>query len=325
MLAPGGGWVSCSLGSLEFSKAHIWHGNVFSTRHSVDSLLRSCGQDVRAGAHPESAEAAQLEEVGRRARRRAAPRRGGKLRVMHTSHKRKRACLPETPRLVPGWRRAGHWWKLGARARVLLGSGDAFDEGRSQGVLAARDHDCARLRASASAQPACSGAPLTAHPAGAWELGSSKHARFTVSSASAHVLMAARGRQDLPECIATWCHAAQLQVPRRLGSWAAPKHQPTAAYSLPRAQVWALRLGMRMGSQRLFGIFSKIRWEEPQSPPSKITQETDLIQRRRRDHPFSIFPSLGDSDCRSTGFAHSRVSVSKTMFSSDPVIHVQVP
>lgn len=66
--------MSCSLGSLESSKAHIWHGNVFSTRHSVDSLLRSCSQDVRAGAHPESAEAAQLEEVGRRARRRAAPR-----------------------------------------------------------------------------------------------------------------------------------------------------------------------------------------------------------------------------------------------------------
>lgn len=138
------GWVSCSLGSLESSKAHIWRGNVFSTRHSVDSLLRSCSQDVRAGAHPESAEAAQLEEVGRR----AAPRpqqgvRGGELRVMHTSHKRKRACLPETPRLLPGWRRAGNWWKLGAKARVLLGSGDAFDEGRSQGVLAARDHDCA--------------------------------------------------------------------------------------------------------------------------------------------------------------------------------------
>lgn len=72
-----------SLGSLESSNAHSYHGNVSSTRHSADSLLRSCSEDVRVGAHPESTEAAQV--VGRRA---PQPRQGvqrGKLRVMRES------------------------------------------------------------------------------------------------------------------------------------------------------------------------------------------------------------------------------------------------
>lgn len=106
-----------------------------------------------------------------------------------------------------------------------------------------------------------------------------------------------------------------------------------------RASVWIMGLGTCMDSQHPLRILIEATVERrltaphcvPKGSPMgsiaprlKIIQETDLIQRRTRDHPFSIFLSLGDSDCRSAAFGHSRVSVSKTMFSSDRVIRVQV-
>lgn len=61
---------------------------------------------------------------------------------------------------------------------MFAASGVNFDEGRSQGVLAARDVAFGALR---KRQPSLVLAPLTAHPA---ILGTSKHARFTVSTAA---------------------------------------------------------------------------------------------------------------------------------------------
>lgn len=80
--------------------------------------------------------------------------------------------------------------EVGGVARLFLRKWGVFDEGRSQGVLAARG---APLQAPTGGWLA----PLTAHPA---MLGTSKNTRFNVSSASAHVL---RMVQTLSDCIAT--------------------------------------------------------------------------------------------------------------------------
>lgn len=146
--------------------------------------------------------------------------------------------------------------EVGGVARSFLRKWGVFDEGRSQGVLAARDAPLQAPRGGGLA-------PLTAHPA---MLGTSKNTRFNVSSASAHVLTMAR---TLSDCIATISReemrlttGAALPVPSRLG--------------VMGSQVWILGLG----------VLSNIRCKEiPRTgdcpmgsiPPAKIVQETDLI------------------------------------------------
>lgn len=152
--------------------------------------------------------------------------------------------------LTAGWQLV----EVGGEARVFLQSGVVFDEGRSQGVLAARDPAVSPSQAPAGLgwRPPDS----SLHPA---MLGSGKHARLTVSTASApraasvvqhcnHIQVRKCGSQR-------WCHTTYFQAiwspGQRQNTCTSPPVWCVQGLLTTRTWEWILSLGIWMDLHHL--------------------------------------------------------------------------